>query len=96
MSEEAKRLKEIQAELEKVLNAKRTARLLDVETLKSYEDTFEALKKTNKEAKAFETQLKNIQKEIAENERAIYGISGAFSEAVDELNGMNAGLNRAK
>ena len=93
---EAEKLREIQAELEKVLNAKRTARLLDSETLKAYEDAFKALKKTNQEASSFETQLKNIKKEIAENERAIYGISGAFGEAVDELNGMNAGLNRAK
>ena len=93
---EAQKLKEIKKELEEILNAKKTSRNLDAGSLEAYEKAYESLKKTNGEAKDFKKQLQNIKKEIAENERAIYGISGAFSAAVDELNGMNAGLNRAK
>ena len=93
---EAEKLRDIKQQLEEILNAKRTSRSLDAGSLEAYEKAYESLKRTNGEAKDFKKQLQNIKKEIAENERAIYGISGAFSAAVDELNGMNAGLNRAK
>jgi hypothetical protein len=93
---EAEQLQRIKAELEKILAAKRTARNLDEESLRAYEAQYKAFQKTNEGVEVLKKQLQNIKKEIAENERAIYGISGAFSAAVDELNGMNAGLNRAK
>lgn len=96
MSDEAKRLKEIQQELETILQQKRTIRLLDDESLRGYQETLKVLKKNNGSIEAFQKELTNVKKELAESERAIYGISGALGEAVDELMGMNAGLNRAR
>ena len=96
MSDEAKRLKDIQQELEQILQQKRTIRLLDDESLRAYQETLKVLKKNNGSIEAFQKELTNVKKELAESERAIYGISGALGEAVDELLGMNAGLNRAK
>jgi hypothetical protein len=93
---EAEKLEDIKRRLDDILQSKKTIRALDAAELRAYEEQVKVLNKGTISAGALEQKLKDIQKQVAENERAIYGISGAFNEAVDELNGMNAGLNRAK
>tara|TARA_Y100000592_G_C5481413_1_gene325768 strand:- start:5244 stop:8324 length:3081 start_codon:yes stop_codon:yes gene_type:complete len=93
---EKEKLQEIQDELRKVLGLKKTLRDLGPEEVKSYEKTLENLIKNNRELKAFQQLQKQINRDLIEAEAAVSGIRDAFAAAVNELTGMNAGLNRAK
>ena len=96
MATEAEKLREIQEELKKVLNLKKTVRDLGKEDTDTYKQTLQDLQKQNASLKQFQKLQKQINRDLVEAQSAVSGIRDAFAASVNELTGMNAGLNRAK
>ena len=96
MADEAAELKKIQEELKKVLDLRQTVRDLGKEDTNTYKQTFQDLQKQNASLKQFQSLQKQINRDLIEAQAAVGGIRDAFAASVDELTGMNAGLNRAK
>ncbi len=93
---EAEELQKIQEELKKVLNLKQTVRDLGREDTETYKETLQDLQKQNASLEQFQQLQKSINRDLIEAQSAINGIRDAFAASVNELTGMNAGLNRAK
>ena len=96
MANEAEELRKIQEELKKVLNLKQTVRDLGKEDTDTYKQTLQDLQKQNASLKQFQNLQKQINRDLVEAQSAVSGIRDAFAASVNELTGMNAGLNRAK
>ena len=96
MSEEEKKLQSIKEELRAILNLKSTIRDLGYEEVNTYKETLKMLEKEKGDLKQFQQLQKQINRDLIEAKAAISGIRDAFAASVDELVGMNAGLNRAK
>ena len=96
MANEAEELKKIQAQLRAILNLKSTIRDLGAEEVNTYKETLKLLEKENGDLKQFQQLQKQINRDLIEAKAAISGIRDAFAASVNELTGMNAGLNRAK
>lgn len=96
MANEAEELKKIQEELKKVLDLKKTVRDLGREDTNTYKQTLQDLQTQNASLKQFQQLQKQVNRDLIEAKSAISGIRDAFAASVDELTGMNAGLNRAK
>ena len=96
MANEAEELKKIQEELNKVLDLKKTVRDLGREDTNTYKQTLQDLQTQNASLKQFQQLQKQVNRDLIEAKSAISGIRDAFAASVDELTGMNAGLNRAK
>ena len=96
MANEAAELKKIQEELKKVLDLRKTVRDLGKEDTNTYKQTLQDLQKQNASLKQFQSLQKTINRDLIEAKSSISGIKDAFAASVDELTGMNAGLNRAK
>lgn len=96
MANEAAELQKIQEELKKVLDLKSTIRDLGTEEVNTYKETLKLLEKENGDLKQFQQLQKQINRDLVEAQAAVSGIRDAFAASIDELTGMNAGLNRAK
>ena len=96
MANEAEELRKIQEEHKKVLNLKQTVRDLGKEDTDTYKQTLQDLQKQNASLKQFQNLQKQINRDLVEAQSAVSGIRDAFAASVNELTGMNAGLNRAK
>tara|TARA_R110001592_G_scaffold53769_1_gene164832 strand:+ start:3682 stop:6870 length:3189 start_codon:yes stop_codon:yes gene_type:complete len=96
MANEAEDLKKIQEELKKVLDLKKTVRDLGREDTNTYKQTLQDLQSQNGSLKQFQQLQKQVNRDLIEAKSSISGIRDAFAASVDELTGMNAGLNRTK
>ena len=96
MADEVTELQKIQEELKKVLDLRQTVRDLGKEDTNTYKQTLQDLQKQNASLKQFQSLQKTINRDLIEAKSSISGIKDAFAASVDELTGMNAGLNRAK
>tara|TARA_Y100001972_G_scaffold96246_1_gene118675 strand:+ start:12873 stop:16040 length:3168 start_codon:yes stop_codon:yes gene_type:complete len=95
MSEDLKKLKQIKRELESILKDKVNINALGREEIEYYEKLLEGLNKTSGKLKDYQNLQDTINKSIQDATKEVFELRGAIAASVDEMQGLNAGINRS-
>jgi hypothetical protein len=95
MSEDLNKLKQIKRELEGILKDKVNINTLGREEIKYYKKLLEGLNKASGKLKDYQNLQDTINKSIQNATKEVFELRGAIAASVDEMQGLNAGINRS-